>query len=276
MTPPREHQLRGLWRSREVGPRPGFTDVHCHCLPGLDDGPAGPIESLALCRALAADGIETVVATPHQLGRFEGRYDVGTIRDAVADLNRSLRDSEIPLTVLPGADVRLDERLARLVKSDDVLTVADGRRYLLLELPHEIFIDPQTLLPELASVGVTAIVTHPERHSHLARNPHLVERWVEYNPCLQLTAGSFGGGFGTLSQDAAWTFVFAPMPILVATDAHDTAGRSPRMSEAYGLLSRRLGRRAADILCVENPRRAVDGRDLLTLTMADIPREVLR
>jgi protein-tyrosine phosphatase len=180
-------------------------------LPGLDDGPSDRIKTLDLCRALAADGIETVVATPHQLGRFEGCYDAGTIRDAVAELNGSLRDAGIPLTILPGADVRLDERIPRLIETGDVLTVADRRRYLLLELPHEVFIDPQSLLPGLASIGVAAILTHPERHVHLARNPGLVERWVEFDMCLQLTAGSFGGGFGQLSQDAAWTFVCAPI-----------------------------------------------------------------
>ena len=65
----------------------GFIDVHCHCLPGLDDGPPDVPSTLALCRALAADGIRTVVATPHQLGRYDGLYDVATIRQAVAQLN---------------------------------------------------------------------------------------------------------------------------------------------------------------------------------------------
>jgi len=276
MIPRSKRQFEASGRALPTGPTAGFTDVHCHCLPGLDDGPSDRIKTLDLCRALAADGIETVVATPHQLGRFEGCYDAGTIRDAVAELNGSLRDAGIPLTILPGADVRLDERIPRLIETGDVLTVADRRRYLLLELPHEVFIDPQSLLPGLASIGVAAILTHPERHVHLARNPGLVERWVEFDMCLQLTAGSFGGGFGQLSQDAAWTFVCAPMPILVATDAHDTAGRSPRMSEAYRLLARRLGTDSARILCVENPRRAVEGKELLMLARDDMPREVIR
>jgi protein-tyrosine phosphatase len=253
-----------------------FTDVHCHCLPGLDDGPPGRIETLALCRALAADGIETVVATPHQLGRLEGRYDAATIRQGVCDLNDDLRQVGIPLTILPGADVRLDERIPQLVASGDVLTVADRRRHLLLELPHEVFIDPQAILPDLAAMSVTAVITHPERHNYLAHNPRAVERWIEYGTCLQLTAGCFGGGFGRLCQDAAWGFVHAPMPILVATDAHDTSGRSPRMAEAYSLLRQRLGRSVAEILCLENPRRAVEGQDLLMLTRDDMPREVAR
>lgn len=157
--------------------------------------------------------------------------------------------------------MRLDERIPQLLRSDAVLTVADGRRYLLLELPHEVFIDPEALLRELASMGVTAIITHPERHTHLARHPEHVRRWVEHGPCLQITAGSFGGDFGRQSQAAAWAFLHTPMPILVAADAHDTRGRAPRMSEAYSLLAQQFGYIVADILCVENPRRVIEGRD---------------
>lgn len=276
MTRPKDCRSNAPWRSGGAGRGAAFTDVHCHCLPGLDDGPGSVIDGLALCRALAADGIERVVATPHQLGRFEGRYDADAIRGAVAELNCFLEEAETPLTVLPGADVRLDEQIPRLLQSGDILTVGDGGTYLLLELPHEVFIDPESLLAELASVGVTAIITHPERHAYLARHPQHVRRWVEYGTCLQITAGSFGGGFGPESQEAAWTFVQAPMPVLVATDAHDTNDRAPRMSEAHGLLAQQYGYFAADILCVTNPRRAVEGRDLLRLTSSDLRREVVR
>jgi len=276
MNPRREYQPETSSRSREVALRPGFTDIHCHCLPGLDDGPAGQIEALALCQALVADGIRRVVATPHQLGRFESRYDAGAVRHAADEMNSRLQEARIPLVVLPGADVRLDERIPQLLRSDAILTVADGRRYLLLELPHEVFIDPETLLPELASMRVTAIITHPERHTHLARHPEDVRRWVEYSPCLQITAGSFGGGFGRQSQEAAWAFIHAPLPILVATDAHDVSGRAPRMSKAYSLLAQQFGYLVADILCVENPRRVVEGKDLLMLTKSVMREEVAR
>ncbi len=274
MNPSRGYEHGIQWNSGTD--RPGFTDVHCHCLPGFDDGPAERIEALALCRSLVADGIERVVATPHQLGRFEDRYDADAIRDAVSDLNRCLLEAQIPLTVLPGADVRLDERIPMLLGSDNILTVAEGGRYLLLELPHEIFIDPETLLSALASMEVTAIVTHPERHAYLARNPQYVRRWVKHRPCLQITAASFGGAFGRQSQEAAWAFIHAPMPILVATDAHDTHGRAPRMSEAYNVLAKRFGYIVADILCVENPRRAVEGQSLLMLTTCDLHSEATR
>ncbi len=244
---------------------PAFTDVHCHCLPDLDDGPSDIPAALTLCRALAADGIATAVATPHQLGRYDGLYDAQAIRKAVAQLNELLLDTQVPLKVLPGADIRIDERITDLVRSDEILTVADGGRYLLLELPHEVFIDPEMLLAGLVEAGFGGVITHPERHMFLAENPEYVLRWASYQPCLQITAASFLGGFGRRSERAAWEFLNAPMPVLVATDAHDMAGRAPCMADAYGLLTRYVGRDGADILCRENPRRLVEGEDLILM-----------
>jgi protein-tyrosine phosphatase len=225
---------------------------------------------------LAADGIRTVVATPHQFGRYEGRNSGQQIRQAVEQLKQVLAQAQIPLSVLAGADVRIDERIPQLLKSNEVLTVGDMGRYLLLELPHEVFVDPIGLLASLAEVGMTAVITHPERHPFLARNPNYVQRWVEYRPCLQITAASFGGGFGPLAQEAAWAFLHEPLPVLAATDAHDTTSRAPRMTEAYMLLTQRLGRSAAQMICVENPQRVVSGQDLLRLTKEAISGEVRR
>src|SRR4051812_19735949 len=87
------------------------VDVHCHILPELDDGPESLEASLDLCRALVADGITTVFATPHQLGRYDGVNTASVIREALAALQAELQTAAIPLELAPGADVRIDERL---------------------------------------------------------------------------------------------------------------------------------------------------------------------
>ena len=245
-----------------------FADIHCHCLPGLDDGPADMTEALALCRALVHDGVKEVVATPHQLGRFDGQCNAQIVRRAVEQLNQTLRENGVNLTVLPGADVRLDERIPQLLQSDHILTIADKGRYLLLELPHEVFIDPHVLLKQLDKAAVTAVITHPERHGYLASHPAYVNRWSEYRACLQITAASLVGGFGQQSQEAAWTFLQEGLPVVVATDAHDVGSRAPCMTAAYGCLSQRLGRSDARTLCVENPRRLLTGQELIMLNEA--------
>ena len=89
----------------------GYVDIHCHCLPAVDDGPATRAEALALCQSLVDDGITAVIATPHQLGRFCDCNEATEIREAVSLLNEELRSTSISLIVAPGGDVRVDERI---------------------------------------------------------------------------------------------------------------------------------------------------------------------
>lgn len=248
-----------------------FTDIHCHCLPGLDDGPASWRQTLALCEALVADRVGTVVATPHQLGRYDGRHEAAQIRQVVGDLNELLTERGVPLTVLPGADVRIDERMIELLEADRVLTTADRGRHVMLELPHRVFIDPILLLQSLGEKGYGVVITHPERHAFLMKNPAYVQRWAENKPCLQITAGCFVGEFGRRCQAAAWAFLSQPLPLLVATDAHDVRARPPRMTAAYRAICEHRGRAVADLLCLENPRRLVAGEDPLPIADSDGP-----
>lgn len=239
-----------------------FIDIHCHCLPGLDDGPAEMTEALDLCRALVEDGIDTVVATPHQLGRFDGRNHAAHVRGAVNQLTKQLLEAGIPLTVLPGADVRVDERIPRLLQDDTVLTLADQGKHLLLELPHEAFIDIEWLLRQLADRGLSVIISHPERHPVLAARPEIIAKWSGLGASFQITAGSLLGQFGPASQQAAWYFLQSSVAGMVATDAHDTKHRCPSMKAAFKLLSQKLGQDTAGWLCIENPKRVVEGKQI--------------
>jgi protein-tyrosine phosphatase len=238
------------------------VDIHCHCLPCVDDGPASQVEALALCRALVADGITTAIATPHQLGRYQGRNGPAAIRQAVAALNRALMVDGIPLNVLPGGDVRVDERLERLLLEDQVLTLGDGAAYVLLELPHETFIDPVTMLRRMADKGICPIMSHPERHRFVTAHPHVVGPWLKAGAVLQLTAASLTGEFGTTARRAAWFWLETGEAALVASDAHDAVNRPPRMTEAIRLISKQLGEDVARRVCIENPRRVLEGRPL--------------
>lgn len=235
------------------------VDIHCHCLPGLDDGPATTAEALALCRALVADGITTVIATPHQLGRYDRRNSCEDIRRAVSAFNASLLVEDLPIRVVPGADVRIDERLAELLTRREVMTLADGGRYVLLELPHEAYIDPMGFLEEMAPTGIQLILTHPERCRFLSANPALALPWLETGLLLQITAGSLLGDFGALAEKAAWHWLAGGHVCVVATDAHDTDSRRPCMSQAIAVIASRLGADTARRICLENPLHVLEG-----------------
>jgi protein-tyrosine phosphatase len=232
------------------------VDIHCHVLPGIDDGPRTPEESLALCKALAEDGITTVVATPHQLGRYDRKNSGAVIRAAVATLRAALEAEGVPLKVRAGADVRLDERIVSMLNSGDVLTIGGGP-YLLLELPHETYIEPTPLIRMLGARGVRAVVTHPERHDVVRARPQLVGPWLQAGALLQLTAGSLVGAFGSKAEAAAWRWLGAGNATFVATDAHDVDRRPPCMTEAIEAIRKRLGEDVARRVCVDNPAKVL-------------------
>ncbi|NQT00580.1 MAG: hypothetical protein HQ580_01010 [Planctomycetes bacterium] len=244
-----------------------FNDIHCHCLPALDDGPATMSESLVLCRMLVAEGIATVVATPHQLGRFEGRNETAKVREAVRILNKSLRNNNVPLNIVPGGEVRVDERICELLKADKILTLADGGKYILLELPHQIFIDIEPLLTELASMGIQSIISHAEKNAPLVAQHQVLRKWLENSAHLQITASSLVGDLGPKVQRAAWKFLTSGWATLVATDAHDINARKPRMRAAFDRISARLGKGLAHLVCIENPSRVVNGQDILPVAL---------
>jgi protein-tyrosine phosphatase len=242
-----------------------FVDLHCHCLPELDDGPQNMIQALALARALAADGIHNIIATPHQLGRYEGRNSPGRIRRAVTFMNAELISHDLHLRIVPGADVRVDERIPALLKDNQLMTLADGGKYLLLELPHEIYLDLSRLLEELHDLNITAIISHPERNSYLLRHPHVVRPWLERGALLQVTAASLLGAYGPAIERAAWHFLEANLADLVATDAHNLAFRPPKMTEAFTAIAQRLNHPLARRVCIENPCRVLAGEQVKNL-----------
>ena len=119
-----------------------FVDIHCHMLPGLDDGAVNLGVSLAMAQMAVADGIETIVVTPHQLGNYS-RNQGTTIRAYTERLQRELKQRSIPLKVLPGADVRIEPDMTRRIQTGDVVSLADRQRHVLLELPHELYMPPR-------------------------------------------------------------------------------------------------------------------------------------
>lgn len=242
--------------------REHFIDIHCHCLPAIDDGPETLQESITLCRALLKDGITHVIATPHQLGRYGDYNEAVRVREQVDILNVELENNDINLHIVPGGDVRVDERICQLIEGDKVLTLADHGKYILLELPHEIFIDIEPLLIELSNMGIQAIVSHPERHPIMARQPELLLKWLDRSAHLQLTCASLLGDFGTGAKKAAWYLLSRGWASFVATDSHDLSGRRPRMKAAYERISTRLGRSMARLVCIENPLRVLRGKEV--------------
>jgi protein-tyrosine phosphatase len=236
-----------------------FVDLHCHLLPGIDDGPKSWHVSLAMARQAVAEGIAIVVATPHQLGRYEGNSRE-QILDLVAEAQQQVNQAGLPLTILPGADVRIQEDLPELVQNGRVLTLADRRAHLLIELPHEHILPLGNLIQALRRQGVDCILSHPERNGQLQQNPELLRPWVQQGCLIQVTAGSITSHFGAAPRRLTRWLFRENMVHFVSTDAHDPSNRPPLLRQAFKTVCGWAGLSRAETVFVHNPQAVVLGQ----------------
>jgi protein-tyrosine phosphatase len=239
-----------------------MIDIHVHILPGLDDGASDVGESLDMCRMAFADGIKTMVATPHMGGSYRYNRRDEVLR-AVGELNARLKETEIGVTVLPGGDVYIDRNLINLVKEHKVVTVNDAMRYVMVELPSQL--TPPNLwgwMHEMALAGYTPILTHPERNAGMLRNREVVREWVERGGLVQVTAMSLTGGFGRKIRKYAEELVGMRLVHILASDGHSVAVRPPLLSKAVKAVSSLIGEFEARKLVEDHPGAIIAGVDI--------------
>lgn len=235
-----------------------FVDVHCHLLPGVDDGSKCWEESLAMARIAVDDGIRTTVATPHQLGMYYCNRG-GMIRDGAVQLQELLDTHHIPLTVLPGADVRITPEMVPGLKAGEILTLGDTGVYVLMELPHEVYFPLEPVLESLKRMGMQGVLSHPERNHGVLQNRELVVPLVERGCVMQVTAGSVVGSFGPTCQRMSHWLFEQGLAHIVATDAHGSQSRRPLLRRAFEQVTEWVNEDAAVQTCCLNPLAVVRG-----------------
>ncbi len=235
-----------------------FVDIHCHLLPGVDDGAQDVEESLAMARMAAADGTGTIIATPHQLGNF-GQNRGDYIRARVNDLRQLLQAADVPLSVLPGADVRIEPGMMDALLRGDVLTLGDHGRHVLLELPHELYLPLESVLEELRRRKIVGVLSHPERNQGILRQPGVVAPLVDAGCLMQITAGSLCGTFGTPSQKLCERMLDEGLVHFVASDGHGPRSRRPLMRGAFERVAELTDETTASELCSVNPGHVAAG-----------------
>jgi protein-tyrosine phosphatase len=234
-----------------------MVDIHCHVLPGVDDGAHSWEVAEQMCAMALKDGITHVVATPHANPTFQ--YD----REALAELLGELTNrigAKLQLSL--GCDFHLSiENLDRFFTDATRFTIGTTK-YLLIEL-NSFSIPPnyQDLIFRMRSrMGVTPILTHPERHPLLQANPQQVKQWIEAGCLVQVTANSLTGDWGRRAKSAATWLLKNEAVHIIASDAHDTVRRPPLLSRARETAASIVGAAAALRMVEDNPRSVVEGQ----------------
>jgi protein-tyrosine phosphatase len=235
-----------------------MVDVHCHILPGLDDGAKSIEDSLAMAEDAIADGITHVVGTPHASSAHA--FEFARVRAAREELNDKL---EGRLTLASGCDFHLSHENLSALRKDPRSYCINQKDYLLVEF-SEFSIPPSMdqTLHEIQLMGIHPVITHPERNGILRTHPERLQGWVEKGCYGQITAGSLTGVFGPSAQERAWTWLERGLIHFVASDAHNTGRRPLKLRFAYDAVTKRRNEELARSVFLENPLAAFEGRQL--------------
>lgn len=239
-----------------------MIDLHCHILPGIDDGPRDLKESITMSRVAFNDGIRTIVATPHTLnGIFVNELE--KILSLVEKLQNTLLKNNIGLRIVPGADVHVNYNILELIRQGKAVTINNQGCYILLEFPHN-HVPPR--IPEqvfeLKLNGITPIFTHPERNAAIQEDLGIILRLVEQGALTQITSMSITGEFGPQAYKCAHEMLKHNLVHIVASDAHSSRGRLPLLSRAVEKASEIVGPEFARATVTTIPQAIIDGESL--------------
>ena len=235
-----------------------MVDIHHHLLFGLDDGAKDLETSVAMARLAAAEGITHVVCTPHANGKYD--FNPGFNSEKAALLRECLAAEDVPLTLGLGCDFHLSYDNIQSALKDPTRYSINGLGYLLVELPD--FGLPLSLTEtyyELQRAKQIPILTHPERNQTLQGNYSRMIDWLRGGLLVQVTADSVLGRWGKKAEQMAHELLARRWVHFLATDAHSTRSRPPRMREAHAIVARKYGKGYADLLCIGNPTAAFNG-----------------
>jgi len=223
-----------------------MIDIHCHILPGLDDGASDMRESIEMAKIAAADGIRKIVATPHIKDIIHSEEAVS---GCVGQLNNQLRKEGIPVEIVKGAEV-----YALLDTAVMAAHTVNNSRYVLIEFPYSHMpVNTREILFRIVINGYQPIIAHPERNPSIIKKPNILFELVESGALVQITAGSLLGTFGPDARECARYLLKKDAVNFMATDAHSADYRRPVLSEGLKVAGKIIGKEKADRLVRSNP-----------------------
>jgi protein-tyrosine phosphatase len=232
-----------------------MIDIHCHLLPGIDDGPENLKQSLALAGIAVADGIQKSIVTPHiHTDRYENEQH--SITRAVITFRQQLDVHHIPLEIGFAAEVRIGPEIVPMLEEGRIpfLGKLDGDDVLLLELPHShIPVGSEKFTAWCLARNIRPLIAHPERNRDVMRDINRLAPFVEQGCMLQLTAQSVAGGFGDRAHERAIEMLERGWVSVLGSDAHNEQYRPPVLSAGRDAAAAIVGEAAARAMVEDLP-----------------------
>ncbi len=237
-----------------------MVDIHCHILPGLDDGAATVYDTLDMAYLAYKSGTEQIAATSHCNipGLYNNYYD-DVYRNTFKLAQNAIENEGIPITLMPGMEVFATANLPQLIAEKKVIGLNNTRNIL---IEFNFSEDPEFadfILNKVYSSGMTPVIAHAERYDFVQEYPERVFQWHSKGYFVQVNKGSFCGRFGRSAEKTAFLLLNHNLITAVASDAHSQVRRTPCMSEAYDYLAPEYPEEYLNDLFITNPRRLCRG-----------------
>ncbi len=235
-----------------------MVDIHSHILPGLDDGAKTIEDSVAMLKLAAESGTTDIVATPHSDMHYQFQPEL--IEEKIKALQELAGKS---IRIHRGCDFHLHFDNIQDCLAHPTKYTINHKNYLLVEFSDQL-IAPTSgeIFNRLINVGITPVVTHPERNILLSKKMDLLAQWIQGGAMVQVTAQSFLGRFGKQVISTSEILMEKGMVHFIASDAHDTEYRPPILADAYKHIEHKYGAERAEDLFVNNPRATLTGQYL--------------
>ena len=246
-----------------------MIDIHCHILPGLDDGAQTITDSLDMAKEAVREGISSIIATPHHNQAYHNTKD--EIILAVNDLNNRLKEAAIPLEILPGQEVRIYGEIVEGLNNGEILSLSQSQ-YMFIEFPsNHVPRYAEKLLFDIQLQGLIPIIVHPERNKQLMEQPDLLYQFVEKGALTQVTASSLCGYFGKNIKKFSEQLIEFNLTHFIASDAHNVKNRTFKMAEALDIVNSKYGPDMV-YLFKENAELLVENSNI----MKELPERIKR
>ena len=235
----------------------GIYDIHCHIVPGVDDGATDIEETGKLLRMEYEQGVRTIIATPHfRFRMFETSAE--KVKEQFKLVEKAAAEVASDLHVYLGCEFHTNMEMISMLRENKVMTMA-GSRYVLTEFSHnseENYIRER--LSTLLSGGYKPIVAHIERYEATRTSMDFVEELVDMGVCMQINADSITGKDGFFTKRYCNRVMKQDLLHFVGSDCHNSTKRISRIGEASRVVTAKFGQDYADELFIRNPERILE------------------
>ncbi len=239
-----------------------MIDMHCHILPGIDDGSKNLEESMLILENAATSGVTDIIFTPHYIKGTKYCYDNRAKKQLTEILVEAMKRTDLEINVHFGNEVYIDQNIPEMLENGEIATLA-GSRYLLLELPVATEdLSAPDLIFRLKSQGITPIIAHPERYDYFTRDLKKIDRYLELGCLMQGDYMSILGKYGKAAKKSLTKLLKANKIQMLASDIHHSSSDYHIPEVEKKLMKILKSDDKIQNLMIENPERIIKNLDI--------------